>query len=90
MDNADGGVTSQTYRTFPVVLFWFRNSLTRLPWRYKIPEPSCSASSLLHIGYPQGPHRQSEVALAEAAGLSERSVRRIWHKHGLKPHLSRT
>ena len=24
------------------------------------------------------------------AGLSEKSVRRIWHKHGLKPHLSRT
>lgn len=28
--------------------------------------------------------------MAEAAGLSEKSVRRIWHKHGLKPHLSRT
>jgi transposase len=25
-----------------------------------------------------------------AAGLSEKSVRRIWHRHGLKPHLSRT
>ena len=23
-------------------------------------------------------------------GISEKSVRRIWHKHGLKPHLSRT
>ena len=28
--------------------------------------------------------------MAEAAGLSEKSVRRIWHKHGLKPHLSRS
>jgi hypothetical protein len=28
--------------------------------------------------------------MAQAAGLSEKSVRRIWHKHGLKPHLSRT
>ena len=28
--------------------------------------------------------------MAKAAGLSEKSVRRIWHKHGLKPHLSRT
>ena len=28
--------------------------------------------------------------MAEAAGLSEKSVRRICDKHGLKPHLSRT
>ena len=28
--------------------------------------------------------------MAQAAGLSEKSVRRIWHRHGLKPHLSRT
>ncbi len=28
--------------------------------------------------------------MAKAAKLSEKSVRRIWHKHGLKPHLSRT
>jgi hypothetical protein len=25
-----------------------------------------------------------------AAGISEASVRRIWHAHGLKPHLLRT
>ena len=25
--------------------------------------------------------------MAKAAGLSEKTVRRIWHKHGLKPHL---
>ena len=28
--------------------------------------------------------------MAEATGLSEKSVRRIWHKHGLKLHLTRT
>ena len=32
----------------------------------------------------------STRTMAEAAGLSEKSVRRIWHKHGLKPHLPRT
>jgi hypothetical protein len=32
----------------------------------------------------------STRTMAEAAGLSEKSVRRIWHKHGLKPHLART
>src|SRR5215467_10250717 len=32
----------------------------------------------------------STRTMAEAAGLSEKSIRRIWHKHGLKPHLSRT
>jgi hypothetical protein len=29
-------------------------------------------------------------SMAEAAGLSEKSVRRIWHQHGLKPHLARS
>lgn len=32
----------------------------------------------------------STRTMAETTGLSEKSVRRIWHKHGLKPHLSRT
>ena len=32
----------------------------------------------------------STRSMAKAAGLSEKSVRRIWHKHGLKPHLSPT
>ena len=32
----------------------------------------------------------STRTMAEAAGLSEKSVRRIWHKHGLKPHLLRS
>jgi len=28
--------------------------------------------------------------MAKAAGVSEATVRRIWHQHGLKPHLVRT
>jgi len=28
--------------------------------------------------------------MAQATGLSEKTVRRIWHLHGLKPHLIRT
>lgn len=32
----------------------------------------------------------STRSMAKAAGLSEKSVRRIWHSHGLKPHLART
>jgi len=32
----------------------------------------------------------STRTMAEATDLSEKSVRRIWHKHGLKPHLSRS
>ena len=32
----------------------------------------------------------STRTMAEAVGVSEKSVRRICHKHGLKPHLSRT
>src|SRR5450432_2745592 len=32
----------------------------------------------------------STRSMAKATGISEASVRRIWQKHGLKPHLSRT
>src|SRR5579864_5932353 len=39
---------------------------------------------------PDNATHWSTRTMAEAAGLSEKSVRRIWHKHGLKPHLSRT
>ena len=28
--------------------------------------------------------------MAEAVGISEKIVRRIWRQHGLKPHLART
>jgi transposase len=39
---------------------------------------------------PSNATHWSTRTMAAAAGLSEKSVRRIWHKHGLKPHLSRT
>jgi len=39
---------------------------------------------------PSNATHWSTRTMAVAAGLSEKSVRRIWHKHGLKPHLSRT
>ncbi len=32
----------------------------------------------------------STRSMASSVGISEASVRRIWHTHGLKPHLSRT
>jgi transposase len=32
----------------------------------------------------------STRSMAEAVGISEKSVRRIWRQHGLKPHLART
>jgi transposase len=32
----------------------------------------------------------STRTMAEASGLSEKSVRRIWRRHGLKPHLTRS
>ena len=39
---------------------------------------------------PRNATHWSTRTMAEASGLSEKSVRRIWHKHGLKPHLART
>ena len=39
---------------------------------------------------PSNATHWSTRVMAKAAKLSEKSVRRIWHKHGLKPHLSRT
>jgi transposase len=39
---------------------------------------------------PANATQWSTRTMAQAAGLSEKSVRRIWRKHGLKPHLSRT
>jgi transposase len=39
---------------------------------------------------PANATQWSTRTMAAAAGVSEKSVRRIWHKHGLKPHLSRT
>jgi transposase len=39
---------------------------------------------------PSNATHWSTRTMAAATGLSEKSVRRIWHKHGLKPHLTRT
>ena len=39
---------------------------------------------------PDNATHWSTRTMAAAAGLSETSVRRIWHAHGLKPHLVRT
>jgi len=39
---------------------------------------------------PSNATHWSTRSMARAAGLSEKSVRRIWRQHGLKPHLART
>ena len=39
---------------------------------------------------PENATHWSTRTMARAVGLSEKSVRRIWRKHGLKPHLART
>jgi transposase len=39
---------------------------------------------------PLGATHWSTRTMAAAAGISETSVRRIWHAHGLKPHLVKT
>jgi transposase len=39
---------------------------------------------------PSNATHWSTRSMAQAAGLSEKSVRRIWRQHGLKPHLGRT
>jgi transposase len=39
---------------------------------------------------PRNATHWSTRSMAKAAGVSERSVRRIWRLHGLKPHVART
>ena len=39
---------------------------------------------------PRNATHWSTRTMAAEAGVSEKSVRRIWQKHGLKPHLART
>jgi transposase len=39
---------------------------------------------------PENATQWSTRTMAAAAGVSEATVRRIWHAHGLKPHLVRT
>jgi transposase len=39
---------------------------------------------------PKNATHWSTRSLAKEMGISEATVRRIWHRHGLKPHLSRS
>jgi len=39
---------------------------------------------------PGGATHWSTRTMAKAAGVSEKTIRRIWKRHGLKPHLIRT
>lgn len=39
---------------------------------------------------PKNATHWSTRSLAEEMGISEATVRRIWHRHGLKPHLAHT
>ncbi len=39
---------------------------------------------------PDNATHWSTRTMAGVAGISEKSVRRIWQQHGLKPHLTRT
>ena len=41
-------------------------------------------------GTPASATHWSTRTMAEEAGVSHSSIARIWRKHGLKPHLSRT
>ena len=43
----------------------------------------------LHTTPPSATH-WSTRSMADAQGISEASVRRIWRRHGLKPHLTKT
>jgi transposase len=48
---------------------------------------------VLHLTLHEKPPRATQWSvrsLADAVGLSHTSVQRIWHAHGLKPHLVRT
>ncbi len=49
-----------------------------------------SIIKLTTLSKPANATHWSTRSMAEKAGVSEATVRRIWHAHGLKPHLSRT
>jgi transposase len=59
-------------------------------------KPQISAKQVQHIvrrttqEKPADATHWSTRTMAQAAGVSEASVRRIWKRHGLKPHLLRT
>ena len=60
----------------------------RLP---KIPQGKIEAiiNATLHTTPPQATH-WSTRSMAKAQGVSEATIRRLWHQHHLKPHLVRT
>ena len=55
--------------------------------------PSIPAATIERVIYlttktkPDNATQWSTRTMAELVGISEASVRRIWHKNGLKPHL---
>jgi transposase len=59
-------------------------------------KPSLSAANVRSIvrkttqEEPRGAAQWSTRTMAKAVGVSEKTVRRIWKRHGLKPHLFRT
>lgn len=53
----------------------------------------CKVASIIKLttlSKPANATHWSTRSMAEKAGVSEATVRRIWHAHGLKPHLSRS
>ena len=53
-------------------------------------KPQISAKQVQQIVRRTDATHWSTRTMAQAAGISEASVRRIWKRHGLKPHLLRT
>jgi transposase len=55
--------------------------------------PTVDAPQIVHLTTQTTPHNAthwSTRTLAEVAGVSATSVRRVWRAHGLKPHLIET
>jgi transposase len=59
----------------------------RRPW---LPEEKIRQVLTKVTQPPKGRRRWSVRTMAKAVGISHDSVRRIWHKNDLKPHLTRT
>jgi transposase len=55
--------------------------------------PAATVQQVVRMTTQQKPHNAlqwSTRSMAAAVGISEKSIRRIWHAHGLKPHLMTT
>jgi len=103
---ADGRENQQIARTLgvsrPTVQLWRQRFLAlrldglkkdaprpgRIP---KIPEAKVQAvvEATLHTA-PRGATHWSTRSMAKAQGLSEATIRRIWKRYNLKPHLTKT